>query len=413
MAKKSWFSMVAMAPGAGSLRPVSSGGKVARVDILGPIGGWDVSGADFLRELKNLGEVDTIDLRIHSPGGDVLDGWAIANGLRNHPARVVGRVEGMAASMGSVVLCSCDEVHIPKNGYVMIHNVGGGAFGGVDELRGVADLMEKLQGDIVDFYAARTGLENAELVEMMNAETWMNGSDAVAKGFADVLLEPVKVAACVDESELVARFKNVPDGFLNLAEGEEGEEEESSEEEEEAEITPEEVAEIEEEEAEITPEEMAEIEEELAEETAPAPSVIDKFLALFKSGDFSGSSAEKSPVALLNEVKTLRADCSALRSDLTNALRERDEAKALADGLAGDAEAMEKKVAAVLAECGFDAISAESLPVPVKGSAVTPDAVDILDEMASMPMGPKRDEFYAANEEAIMAAFSARAKSGK
>jgi ATP-dependent protease ClpP protease subunit len=398
MAKKSWFSMVAMAPGAGSLRPVSSGGKVARVDILGPIGGWDVSGADFLRELKNLGEVDTIDLRIHSPGGDVLDGWAIANGLRNHPARVVGRVEGMAASMGSVVLCSCDEVHIPKNGYVMIHNVGGGAFGGVDELRGVADLMEKLQGDIVDFYAARTGLESSELVEMMNAETWMNGSDAVAKGFADVLLEPVKVAACVDEAELVARFKNVPDGFLNLAEGEEEEEEESSEEEEEAEITPEEVAEI---------------EEELAEETAPAPSVIDKFLSLFKSGDFSGSSAEKSPVALLNEVKTLRADCSALRSDLTNALRERDEAKALADGLAGDAEAMEKKVAAVLAECGFDAISAESLPVPVKGSAVTPDAVDILDEMAAMPMGPKRDEFYAANEEAIMAAFSARAKSGK
>ena len=397
MAKKSWFSMVAMAPGAGSLRPVSSGGKVARVDILGPIGGWDVSGADFLRELKNLGEVDTIDLRIHSPGGDVLDGWAIANGLRNHPARVVGRVEGMAASMGSVVLCSCDEVHIPKNGYVMIHNVGGGAFGGVDELRGVADLMEKLQEDIVDFYAARTGLENAELVEMMNAETWMNGSDAVAKGFADVLLEPVKVAACVDESELVARFKNVPDGFLNLAEGEETEEEESSEEEEEAEITPEEVAEI---------------EEELAEETAPAPSVIDKFLALFKSGDFSGSSAEKSPVALLNEVKTLRADCSALRSDLTNALRERDEAKALADGLAGDAEAMEKKVAAVLAECGFDAISAESLPVPVKGSVASPDAVDILDEMAAMPMGPKRDEFFAANEPAIMAAYSVRAKSG-
>ena len=398
MAKKSWFSMVAMAPGAGSLRPVASGGKVARVDILGPIGGWDVSGADFLRELKNLGEVDTIDLRIHSPGGDVLDGWAIANGLRNHPARVVGRVEGMAASMGSVVLCSCDEVHIPKNGYVMIHNVGGGAFGGVDELRGVADLMEKLQGDIVDFYAARTGLESAELVEMMNAETWMNGSDAVAKGFADVLLEPVKVAACVDEAELVARFKNLPDGFLNLAEGEEEEEEDSSEEEEEAEITPEEVAEI---------------EEELAEETAPAPSVIDKFLALFKSGDFSGSSAEKSPVALLDEVKTLRSDCSALRSDLTNALRERDEAKALADGLAGDAEAMEKKVAAVLAECGFDAISAEVLPVPVKGSAVTPDAVDILDEMAAMPMGPKRDEFYAANEEAILAAFSARAKSGK
>jgi ATP-dependent protease ClpP protease subunit len=397
MAKKSWFSMVAMAPGAGSLRPVASGGKVARVDILGPIGGWDVSGADFLRELKNLGEVDTIDLRIHSPGGDVLDGWAIANGLRNHPARVVGRVEGMAASMGSVVLCSCDEVHIPKNGYVMIHNVGGGAFGGVDELRGVADLMEKLQGDIVDFYAARTGLENAELVEMMNAETWMNGSDAVAKGFADVLLEPVKVAACVDEAELVARFKNVPDGFLNLAEGEEGEEEESSEEEEEAEITPEEVAEI---------------EEELAEETAPAPSVIDKFLALFKSGDFSGSSAEKSPVALLNEVRTLRSDCSALRSDLTNALRERDEAKALADGLAGDAEAMEKKVAAVLAECGFDAISAESLPVPVKGSAASPDAVDILDEMAAMPMGPKRDEFFAANEPAIMAAYSVRAKSG-
>ena len=101
MAKNSWYSIKSVSG--------QGGEKSARIDIYGVIGGWDVSGADFLRELKGLGSLNAIDLRIHSEGGSVLDGWAIANGLMKHEARVTGTVEGMAASMASVILMASDS----------------------------------------------------------------------------------------------------------------------------------------------------------------------------------------------------------------------------------------------------------------------------------------------------------------
>jgi ATP-dependent protease ClpP protease subunit len=378
MAKKSWFK-VAMATGAAAMAPRNAGGKVARIDILGPIGGWEVSGSEFLRELRALGDVDTIDLRIHSEGGSVLDGWAIANGIKSHPAHVVGTVGGMAASMASVVLCACDEIHVPKNGYVMIHNVSGGAHGGSDELRSVADLIDKLQDDIADFYAERSGLDKEEIIKMMSEETWMNGADALEKGFANKVLAPVKAAALASQFDLSAKFSNVP-STINVVEDEDEEE---------------------------APEEAEEAPEEAPEE-AEEPSAFGKILALLNGKAGKGSSASNDAAALL-ERKTLKASIAELEVKIAAAEVIRDAAQAKADKLELEA----KTVEAALVEAGFDFAGTGELPVPLKGNADSSEVGDILGEMSAMPMGPKRDEFFAANEPAIMAAYSARAKSGR
>lgn len=385
---KAWFSMDAT-NGASKLVPRNEGGTVARVEILGPIGGWDVSGSQFLRELSALGEVDTIDLRVHSPGGEVLDGWAIANGLKNHPAKVVARVEGMAASMGSVVLMAADEVEMPKNSYVMIHNVTGGVWGEADELRSAADLVEKLQDDIIDFYAGRTGIERDEVAEMMRVETWMNGEEAVALGFADRMLEPVSAAAVVRGIEIGNRFENMPTalaGSVDLEEIEEVSEEDP--------VEPDEV-EAEDEEA----DERISDEERL--EAGVENSVLDRIkMALGFSSD--GGSGEKSPTAsaalvvALAENKSLDARCAALET-------ERNEFAASAERLSAEMLTVEEMIAGA----GFTRAEAIDLPSPADDA----DGVGfktVLDQFESMSAGPGRSAFLRDNEGEILRQMKGR-----
>jgi ATP-dependent protease ClpP protease subunit len=368
MAKDSWFKI----SGRADISPRNEGGKTARIDILGPIGGWDVSGAEFLRELKNLGDVDSIDLRIHSPGGSVLDGWAIANGLKNHPAHVRGRVEGLAASMGSVVLMSCDEIEVPKNGYVMIHNVSGGAFGEADELESMAALMRKLQDDVTDFYAEATGKDREEIVEMMAAETWMNGEDAVANGFATRVIEPVKVAACVDLESLVGKFENVPAEVLAL-------EEEAGE----VEAAEDEQAEAEEE----------GLQEELQEEVADAElSAWGRILAALSGDKRAGGGGESSAKAALARAKELEAELTVKGDELASVRNELEAMTAKKKELEMAALTVESK----LIECGFDFAEASDLPAPNARSVG-----NVLETYLAMEPGEERRRFLVDNRKEI------------
>jgi len=371
MAKDSWFKI----SGRADISPRNEGGNTARIDILGPIGGWDVSGAEFLRELKNLGDVDSIDLRIHSPGGSVLDGWAIANGLKNHPAHVRGRVEGLAASMGSVVLMSCDEIEVPKNGYVMIHNVSGGAFGEADELESMAALMRKLQDDVTDFYAEATGKDREEIVEMMAAETWMNGEDAVANGFATRVIEPVKVAACVDVESLVGKFENVPAEVLAL--------EEEVEEVEAAEAAEDEQAEADEE----------GLQEELQEEVADAElSAWGRILAALSGDKRAGGGGESSAKAALARANRLEADLTAKVDELESLRNELETMTAQKKELEKAALTVESK----LIECGFDFAEAGDLPAPNARSVG-----NVLETYLAMEPGEERRRFLVDNRKEI------------
>ena len=388
MAKESWFEISNSA----DLEPRNEGGRVARVDIMGPIGGWDVSGSEFLRELKDLGDVDSIDLRIHSPGGSVLDGWAIANGIKNHPAHVVARVEGLAASMGSVVLMSADEIEVPQNAYVMIHNVSGGAFGEADELESMAALMRKLQDDVTDFYANATGKDREEIAEMMAAETWMNGEDAVEHGFATRVLEPVKAAACADLETLVSKFENVPEAVLELQaeepdlEQDQVEEVEALEEDQAQESDDQEAAEIE--------ADQEEIEKELQDEVKAKAelSTWGRILAALSGDKSADNHGESSAKAALVRAEKLEAELSGRVDELEKIQDELEILRAENKELESCALTVESR----LIECGFDFAEASDLPAPNANKIG-----NVLETYLAMQPGQERREFFAKNRKEI------------
>jgi ATP-dependent Clp protease protease subunit len=149
----------------------------------------DVTPPEVAAELKKLKGSKEIHVYMNSPGGNVSAGMAIYNDLKNHPARIIAHVTGIAGSMMSVILQSADERHVAKSAMVMVHKVIAGAVGYATELRKVADLVDKLTGQIVDIYADRAGTSKDEISSLMDAETYMTGEEAVAFGFADVVEE--------------------------------------------------------------------------------------------------------------------------------------------------------------------------------------------------------------------------------
>ena len=182
----------------------------AIVEIFGDIGAWGISAKQFSQDLKAVGEVTDIDLRITSPGGDVFEGMAIYNMLRNHPARVAGSVLGLAASMGSVILMASDTISMPENAMMMIHKPWTIQGGNADDMRSCAEMLDKVEGSLVMAYVAKTGKTAEEVHALLNAETWMTGAEAVAMGFADTLLEPQKAFATIN-SQRIKDYANMPD----------------------------------------------------------------------------------------------------------------------------------------------------------------------------------------------------------
>ena len=400
MAKNGWYSMSALGVVSGAVGEGDSP-KKARVDIFGEIG-WEVSGSQFLKELRGLGDVEEIDLRIHSGGGSVLDGWAVANGILNHPAKVTARVEGLAASMASVIALAADVVVMPENAYLMIHDVSAGAWGGSDELRSVADLVDKLGDDIVNFYAKRSELPVDEVREMMAAETWMNGAEALEKGFAHEVLEPVQAAAVAQGVSLENRFKNAPEELVNISQEtpEETPEEtpdetpqetpdetpdetpqETPEEtpqetpEETPEETPQETPqETPEETPQETPEETPqETPEETPEEVENSDEggIVSKFRSFLSAR--AGSGARGEDVAGSAAMVALRAENDRLSVALETATATAEGAVSDRDGLKARVETLEaesRELDAILSESGFTAADAHDLPAPDDGDGV-------------------------------------------
>lgn len=201
MAKKSWFTVKSMGEKTKSLD----------VTIHDEIGLWGVTAKDFI-EAINSEPVDQINVSIHSPGGSLFDGLAMYNALASHSATVHTHVTGLAASAASIVLMAGDEITMPEDAWVMIHNAWMLAVGDADELRDMADLMDQWTESIVNIYQKQTDIDRADLVEMMSEETWMNGTDALEKGFVDSVTDAVKVAALAPD--FAKHFKDLP---ANLA----------------------------------------------------------------------------------------------------------------------------------------------------------------------------------------------------
>lgn len=160
----------------------------AEVRIYNEIGGWGISAEAFANDIAKV-KAKTIHLRINSPGGAAFEAFAIYNTLRNHPARIVAHVDGLAASAASVVMLAGDEVRIAENGFVMIHNAHGGVYGGADDMRRNADVLEKLNATLAKLYAKKMGGSEEDVKDLMDAETWYTADEAKAVGLVDAVEE--------------------------------------------------------------------------------------------------------------------------------------------------------------------------------------------------------------------------------
>lgn len=165
-------------------------GQTATLRLFDPIDSygewWGMSAKELAQALDELpSHVNTIELLINSPGGDVFDGMAMVNVLRAHSARTVAVVQGIAASAASFIACSADECVMQPNSTLMIHDAWGVCIGNADDMLAMGALLEQVSANIVDIYAVKSGKSADEMRAAMKAETWYTADEAVAAGLAD------------------------------------------------------------------------------------------------------------------------------------------------------------------------------------------------------------------------------------
>lgn len=171
----------------------------------------DTSAAQFRDDLKELGNVSTIDLHINSGGGSVFEGIAIYNMLKQNPAKINVHIDALAASIASVIAMSGDTIFMPKNSMLMIHNPLTMVMGNAKELRKQADDLDQIAKASRQSYLQKTGdkLDEATLETLLDEETWLTADEAVEYGLADVVEEANQVAASVDK-QYMQKYKHVP-----------------------------------------------------------------------------------------------------------------------------------------------------------------------------------------------------------
>lgn len=180
--------------------------------------GDTITPKQFKEDLDALGDISTLNIYINSGGGDVFAGQAIHSMLRRHKATKNVYIDGLAASIASVIAVAGDKVIMPKNAMMMIHKCWTFAIGNAHDMRKMAEDMDKIDESIIAAYEEKTGLEKDKIIELMDAETWMTAEDAVSYGFADEIEDTKQIAASIGKGRLVvngrtfdlSRYRNPP-----------------------------------------------------------------------------------------------------------------------------------------------------------------------------------------------------------
>ena len=179
-------------------------GETADIYIFDEIGTYGVTAQDFISEIKGLKDMP-INLRINSLGGDVFDGMAMYNVIKRREAKTTVYIEGIAASIATIIALGADEVIMAENSLFMIHNAWGGTSGEAKDMRKTAETLDKITSELTDIYVKKTGLSYDTLAQMMDEESWLNAEEAFRLGFIDTISDSIKVAAKYD----VSKFKNI------------------------------------------------------------------------------------------------------------------------------------------------------------------------------------------------------------
>jgi ATP-dependent Clp protease protease subunit len=180
--------------------------KGAEIVIYDEIGAFGISAKAFLDELKALGPVPELTVRINSPGGSVFDGIAIYNALKRHDAAITVWIDGIAASIASMIAMAGDEVVMPENAMLMLHDPSALVIGTAADMRATAEALDRMKAGMVVAYRDKSGRDDPEIEALMAAETWLSAQEAVDLGLADRVEQPVRMAAHFD----LSRFRNPP-----------------------------------------------------------------------------------------------------------------------------------------------------------------------------------------------------------
>ncbi len=194
---KNWYSICALNEG-------------AEISIYDEIGAYGVSAKAFLADLGKLPDKAPLTLRLNSPGGSVFDAVAIYNALQRHTGAVTVSIDGIAASAASYIAMAGDEIIMPENAFLMIHDPSGMVMGTASDMRSMAEALEKIGASLIKGYAAKSGKPEDEVAALLAKETWLDAAEALEMGFADTMSEPVKIAASFD----VNHFRNAPPAIV-------------------------------------------------------------------------------------------------------------------------------------------------------------------------------------------------------
>lgn len=193
---------------------------MAKVLLYGAVGAKDeLDARTVVKRLSAYADEEPMDVHINSAGGSVFDGMAIYNTLRNREGKVRVHVDGLAASIASVIAMSGDEIVMEPGSMMMIHNPWNITIGDAEDHRNSAELLDKVRDSLVTAYKKKTKLSSNELQGLMDSETWMTAEEAVAFGFADRVGEESVQAAAWRTHDLSA-FVNVPGEVRAMAMGE-------------------------------------------------------------------------------------------------------------------------------------------------------------------------------------------------
>lgn len=186
-----------------SIKNLSS--STTEVVIYDEIGVWGIDSKQFIDEIKEI-STENVLLRINSPGGSVIDGLSIHDAIKRMPQKVTAQIEGLAASIATIIALGADEITMSQNSLFMIHNVWGGETGGAKDMRKAADLMEKMGDRLVNIYVSKTGKDESEIRNWMDEETWFTADEALEAGFINYIEKPIALAAKFDVKKL--NYKN-------------------------------------------------------------------------------------------------------------------------------------------------------------------------------------------------------------
>ncbi|MCD9516598.1 ClpP-like prohead protease/major capsid protein fusion protein [Photobacterium carnosum] len=204
---KSWFTLNNQGEG----QPV-------KVWIHGDIGSYDIEAIDLIKALQSVGSQDA-EFRIQSYGGSVYEGLAMYNAIKAHKGKTIGIVDGLVASISSYFLMACDEIQMPENAKLMIHDPAIGAWGGENEIESALTQLKNAKQTIAEAYTERCGKPLEDVLQAMAKETWFTASQALEFGLIDAVIDAVDLSNClkkVSATELQAKaFKHTPDDLLN------------------------------------------------------------------------------------------------------------------------------------------------------------------------------------------------------